>query len=231
MARRIYLGVAGTALLLLGGCASHRASSSAAKVDKEWVARVPPDKLGSVQQAELTEEQAREQITRAQVARKDAEAAKEVAQRNEEAAKSRHAAAKLALKSAEETGDPAAIEQAQAAACSAQHAVTLAEAETAWRDDAVTTLKSLEDMRQRELDVADAQLEQAEFEAVNANADVRAKELNAGDFASAVADARRRAAEQQHQVDSNLQREEQAKARWQQLQDQGYGGSGSQQQP
>ncbi|WP_043710940.1 hypothetical protein [Corallococcus macrosporus] len=229
MARRMYLGVAGTALLLLGGCASHRASSSA-KVEEEWVARVPPDELGSVQQAALAEEQAREQITRTQVARKDAEAAKEVAQRNEEAAKSRHAAARLALKSAEDTGDSAAIEQAQATACTAQHAVTLAEAETAWRDDAVTTLKSLEDMRQRELDVADAQLEQARYEAVNANADVRAKELNAGDFASAVADARRKASEQQNQVDANLQREEQAKARWQQLQEQGYGGSGSQQQ-
>lgn len=224
--RRMYLGMAGTALMLMGGCASHRSS---AKVDKEWVARVPPGDLGNVRQAQLTEEQAREQITRAQVDRQDAEAQREVAQRNEDAAKSRHEAGEAALEAAQAMGDVGAIERAQNTVCTAQHALTLAEAETAWREDAVTTLKSLEDMRQRELAVADAQLEQAEYDAVNANADVRAKELSPGDFSSAVADARRQAADQQRQVDANLQREEQAKARWQQLQDQGYGGSGSQQ--
>ncbi|NVI98268.1 hypothetical protein HV824_09035 [Myxococcus sp. AM009] len=224
--RRMYLGVAGTAVMLLGGCAAQRSS---AKVEKEWVARVPPGDLGNVRQAQLTEEQAQEQITRAQVASQDAEAAREVVQRNEDAAKARYEAGEAALEVAQATGDVAAIERAQNAACTAQHALTLAEAEAAWRDDAVTTSKSLEVMRQRELDVADAQLEQAEYEAVNANADVRAKELSPGDFSSAVADARRKAAEQQQQVDANLQREQQAKARWQQLQDQGYGGSGSQQ--
>ncbi|NOJ82361.1 hypothetical protein [Myxococcus xanthus] len=224
--RRMYLGMAGTAVMLLGGCASHRSS---AKVDKQWVARVPPGELGNVREAQLTEDHAREQRTRTQVARQDAEAEREVAQRNEDAAKSRREASESALEAAQATGDVAAIERAQNAACTAQHALTLAEAETAWRDDAVTTLKSLEVMRQRELDVADAQLEQAKYEAVNANADVRAKELSPGDFSSAVADARRKAADQQRQVDANLQREHQAKARWQQLQDQGYGGSGSQQ--
>ncbi|WP_426751178.1 hypothetical protein [Myxococcus sp. Y35] len=221
--RRMYLGVAGTALLMLGGCASHRSS---AEVDKEWVARVPPGQLGDVRQAQLTEEKAREQLTRARVATQDAEQALEVARRNEAAARDRQAVGELALEAAEETGDTAAIEQARTTACNAQHALTLAQAETAWRDDAVKTLKSLEVMRQRELDVAGAQLEQAEFKAVSANEDVRAEDMSAGDFSSAVAEARRKAAEQQHEVDANLQREKQARANYEQLRDQGYGGSG-----
>ena len=138
--RRMYLGVAGTALLLLGGCASHQRSS--AKVDKEWVARVPPEQLGGVRQAQLTEDQAREEIPRAHVATQDAEQALEVARRNEDAAKARHEADELALKAAKETGDLAAIEQARGAACDSQHALTLAQAETAWRNDAVDTMKA-----------------------------------------------------------------------------------------
>ncbi|AKQ67266.1 TolA protein [Myxococcus hansupus] len=223
----MYLGVAGTALLLLGGCASQQRSS--AKVDKEWVARVPSEQLGDVRQAQLAEDQAREQIPRARVAAQDAEQALEVARRNEAAAKSRHEADELAKKSAQEKGDLAAIEQARGAACESQHALTLAQAETAWRRDAVDTLKSLEVVRERELDVASAQLRQTQYEAVNANEDVRAQDLSAGDFSSAVADARRKAADQQRQADARLQREEQAKAHWEQLRDQGYGGSGSQQ--
>ncbi len=221
--RHMYLGVAGT-LLLLGGCASHHHAGG--KVDEAWVARVPPGQLGDVRQAQLTEEHAREQITRTKVARQDAEKALDVARRKETAAKSRNEAGALSLKAAKERGDAASIAQARSASCTTQHALTLAQAEAAWREDAVKTLKSLEDMRQRELDVARAQLQQAEYEAVNANEDVRARDLSAGDFSSAVAEARRRAADQQRQVDADLQRERQARSRWEQLRDQGYGGSG-----
>ncbi|GHG72968.1 hypothetical protein [Comamonas sp. JC664] len=227
--RRMYLGMAGTALLLLGGCASHQRSN--AKVDEEWVARVPQSQLGDVRQAQLTEDEAREQLPRARVATQDAEQALEVARRNEAAAKSRHEADALALKAAKETGDLAAIQKARGAACDSQHALTLAQAETAWRNDAVDTLKSLEVVRERELDVASAQLQQAQYEAVSANKDVRARDMSSGDFSSAVADARRRAADQQRQADERLQRENQAKAHWEQLRDQGYGGGGTQQAP
>jgi hypothetical protein len=223
--RRALVGVFSSALLILGGCSSGRAST---KVDEKWLARVPDDQLEGVREAQITQRKANDEVTRADVALRDAERALEVAQRNEDAAKSRRKAREAGLDAAKATGQGAEISRAKAELQGADTGLAAAQAEVAYRKRALTTLESLKNLRGRELAVADAELAQTEYQALKQSGDVRAQQLSGAEFAGAVADARRKAEDAQRDVDANLRQEREARAQWQQLRSQApaYGGSG-----
>lgn len=225
--RRVLVGVLGAVLLGLTGCGSTRSST---KVDEQWLARVPEAQLQDVRVAQSTQRKATDEVMRTKVALEDAKRARDVARQNEKAASQGQKAAKASLEAARTQGQGAAINQAQGALRGADLELATAQAESEYRDRAVKTLEALQDMRARELAVADAELAQQQYLALQRSGDVRAKELSGEDFAKAVADARSKAAKTQREVDALLQNERQARAQWQQLsnQTQAYGGSGAQ---
>ncbi|PTL76060.1 hypothetical protein [Vitiosangium sp. GDMCC 1.1324] len=225
--RRVLVGISGAVLLGLGGCSSTRSS---ARVNEEWLARVPEAQLEGVRQAQLVQKKATDEVTRAKVAIQDAKHAQEIARRNEEAARAHKKASEVAMAGARSKGQSTDIAQAQEYVRRADQESSVAQAEVGFRDQAVSTLEALERMRARELAVADAELAQQQYLALQRSGDLRAQQLSGADFAKAVADAKSKAAEAQREVDAHLQKERLAQAQWQQLRDQtqGYGGSGTQ---
>jgi hypothetical protein len=224
--RRVYMGVVmGAALAVLGGgCGSSRA----AKVDESWLARVPEERLGDVRSAQSERRKAQDEVTRADVALKDAERGLQVAQRNADVTRLRKEANEAALEAANATGQRADIERAKAELMNSETGVTAAKAQVNWRQKSIESLQASKELRERELELADARLHQAEYLALKQNGDVRAEELSEADFTSALAEAQRRVEDARKNVDSQSREEQQARAQWEQLrtESQGYGGSG-----
>lgn len=225
--RRVLVGVVmGAALTVLGGgCGSSRA----AKVDDSWLARVPEEQLGEVRGAQSERRKAQDEVSRADVALKDAERALEVARRNADASQLRKEANEAALEAANATGQRPDIERAKAELLNSETGVTAAQAQVNWRQQAIESLQSRKQLRERELEVADARLRQAEYLALKENGDVRAEEMSEADFSKAIAEAQRRVEDARRNVDSQAREEQQARAQWERLrsQAQGYGGSGT----
>jgi len=223
--RRALVGVLGAVLLGLVGCSSGRSS---ARVDEEWMARVPPEGMEAVHKARLTQNKAVDETTRAQVSLEDARRALEVARSNAEAAKARREADEAALLAARATAQASAIVQAQQRLREADLERSVAQAEVEFRERVVMTREALQQMRRRELAVADAELAQTQYLALLRSGDLRARQLSGEDFASALKQARSEAWQMQRQVDALLQRQRQSQARWRQLDEQtrAYGGSG-----
>jgi len=223
--RRALVGVLGAVLLGWVGCGSGRSS---AQVDEEWMARVPPEGMEAVHKARLTQNKAVDETTRAQVSLEDARRALEVARSNAEAAKARREADEAAMEAARATAQASAIVQAQQRLREADLERSVAQAEVEFRERVVMTREALQQMRRRELAVADAELAQTQYLALLRSGDLRARQLSGEDFASALKQARSEAWEMQRQVDALIQRQRQAQARWHQLdaQTRAYGGSG-----
>ncbi len=225
--RRVFVGVMlGASLAVLGsGCGS----TKAAKVDDSWLARVPEDQLGDVRNAQSERRKAQDEVTRADVALKDAERARQVARSNADASKLRKKANETALEAAQATGQRADIERAKAELMNSETGVTAAEAQVNWRQQSIEALQAQKELREHELEVADARLNQAEYMALKKNGDVRAEKLSEADFAANLAEAQRRVEESRKRVDSQSREEQQARAQWERLrtQAQGYGGSGA----
>ncbi|MCP3168700.1 hypothetical protein [Myxococcus qinghaiensis] len=226
--RQVLTGVVLGTALVLGGCSSSR-SASKQQVDESWMARVPESQLGDVRNAQAERLKAQDEVKRAEVAVKDAERAAQVAERNEEAAKLSTEANKTAVEAAQATGRASNISQAQAELKTMETRQAAAHAQLLWRQRAIETQKARRDLRQRELELADARLRQTELVALRNSDDVRAKELSEAEFTSAVANAQRNTEEAQRQVDERLRVERQARSDWEKLNGEarGYGGSGN----
>ncbi|MCP3136144.1 hypothetical protein [Pyxidicoccus xibeiensis] len=225
--RRALVAVLGAVLLGLGGCSSDRANT---KVEDEWLARLPPQEMEQVRKARLTQGKAQDEITRAQVSLEDAKRALEVAKANEDAAKARREVDEAELRAAREMGQEQVILQVQERFREGDLEFAAAQAQVDYWDRVVTTRESLQEMRARELDVANAELEMTEYVALQRAGDVRARQLDGEALATRLAEARDNAWQTQQRVEANLQRQRQAQARWQQLDDQleAYGGGGQQ---
>ncbi|EAU69257.1 hypothetical protein STIAU_7973 [Stigmatella aurantiaca DW4/3-1] len=211
--------------MVLSGCS---AGHSNTRVKEEWLARVPEEQLGSVREAQTQRLQANDAIVRADVEIRDAERALEVVRREEAAARLRKEAEEASVKAAEAQGQRDHIREAQASLKAAQGMQGAAKAQVAWREHVVETKKALKKLREREAEVANAELALAEYQALKRSGDVRADGLSEADFNSSVAKARGRLASAQKQVENDRKQERQARAQWENLrnQAQGYGGSG-----
>lgn len=223
--RRVLGIVLGVSLLGAAGCGSGRSST---RVDEEWLARVPPAQMEEVRKARLTQSKAMEETVRAEVSVEDARRELEVARQSEEAAKSRMDVDEAALAAAREKAQGAEILQAQRRMREGELELAAAQAEVDFQERKLATREALEVMRARELAVADAEVAQAEYQALVRSGDIRARQLDGQEIASRLAEARRVAWETQKAVDANLQVQRQARARWERLEAmlQGYGGSG-----
>ncbi|RKH61730.1 hypothetical protein [Corallococcus llansteffanensis] len=227
MKRHWVAGLAmGASMVFLAGCGS----SKAARVDDKMMARVPEDQLGEVREAQQARTKAADNVTRAEVAVRDAERAADVSRRNGDAARSRMEAEQAAVKAAEATGQSGPIAQAQTRLQGAAAGRAAAEAEVAWHLRKTDTLKAEKGLRDAELKVADAELNQAQYKALERSGDVRAKDMSESEFLSAIADAKREVEDSRRRVDEQRRTEQDARAQWERLRSQtpqAFGGSGS----
>jgi colicin import membrane protein len=222
--RRAVVAVLGTSLMILGGCGTGRNT----EIKDSWMARVPEEQMGDVRQAQAHRRQISDEVARANVAIGDAERALEVARRSAEAAKLRKDAAKVQLEAARETGQQDSIQAAEAQLQVADLELAAARAQVDWRKENVDAWKAQRELREREFELADAELNYAQYQALKENEDVRAQSLTEGDFLSILADAKRKTLEARRDADERTQRAQQMRAQWEQLREQaqGYGGSG-----
>lgn len=221
--RHALAAVLGASLWLLGGCASQKT-----EVKDSWLARVPEAELGSVRQAQANQHRASDAVTRADVAIGDAERAREVARRNVDAARNRKKAEEATLKAAEMTGQSASIAQAQAQLQGADAELAAAQAQVDWRAENVDAWRSQKRLRERELELADAQLSHARFLALRQHGDVRVQDISEGNLKHSISRAQDRVASARRDADERAQSAQQARVSWERLrmQAQGYGGSG-----
>jgi colicin import membrane protein len=222
--RRACVAVLGASLMILGGCGMGRNT----EVKESWLARVPEERLVNVRQAEALKRQATDNVLRADVAIEDAGRALDIARRNAEAAKLRKDTAKAQVEAAKATGQQASIQQAEGQLQAEEAALAAARAQVAWRKENMEAWNAQKELRQRELQVADAELNHAQYRALKENGDVRAQQLTEGDFLSVLSKARRETLEARRDVDEQMQEARQARAQWERLREQaqGYGGSG-----
>ncbi|WP_225411104.1 hypothetical protein [Stigmatella hybrida] len=223
--RTALLVAASGALVALSGCSAGHANT---RVKDEWMARVPESELGDVREAQTQRLQANDAIVRADVEIRDAERALEVVRREEGAARMRKEAEQASVKAAEAKGQRDQIGDAQASLKAAQGMHEAAKAQVAWREHVVEMKKGQKELREREAEVANAELSLAEYRALKNSGDVRADQLSEADFNKAVSEARSRLASTQKKIEKSQKQEREARAQWENLRDraQGYGGSG-----
>lgn len=229
--RRVLGGVLATFLLGMGGACSSSHSHKkveTAKVEDSWMARVPPDQMNDVRQAQLVVSTAEEHQKRAKVSVEDGKRELQVAKEQQKATEARRKAADAALSAAKEGGQANDINLAQNGLVQANTEIAAAKAETDLRQKTLTTRESIEKARESELKVAEAELAQTRFLTLQRTGDVRAKEVNGDELARNLEEARAKARDDAAKVDANLSEQKQAQATWEQLdaQVQAYGGSG-----
>lgn len=217
------LGLGGLVFIL--GCGGARANT---RVDDAWLARVPAEQLGGVYQARTASRQAEDEVRRQQVQHEDAQRALGVARLELKAAQTHVQSRAAAFEAARATGRGDEIGRAQDAFRASQEAEAASKAQLAWREQQVDALQAERRVAERRVEVASAQLDLAEFEALRGSGDVRAQNLSGPDFQLRLIDAQRK--ETQARIDAERLRraESVARARWEQLRPkaEGYGGSG-----
>lgn len=215
------------ALLGIGGCAH---GSKEAKVEESWVARVPEDQLGSVKEARSAQQSAEDDVQRAEVARDDAEQALKAERQRADAAKKEADANKTELKAAQETGQQDRINAATQKQNESQAVVAAAEARVKWFEKEKDAKAAEVDVKNRKVDVAKAQLEFAEYQALKNAGDTRVKDMSEANFRAEISKAESKQAEAEQKVSQLRNEAKEARAEWrrQHEQLQGIGGGGTQ---
>ncbi len=219
--KQVAVGALGLVALGLPGCASSRGS-----VDDSWLARIPESELSGVNAAQSKLQQAKDEVTKAEVAHKDAQQSYEVAGHNRDATKNRIEADQTAVKAAEGKGQQDAIRSAQSALATSEGASSKAEAELRYRKEQVDAKAASQVVTKSKEELAAAELEMAQYEALKKNNDVRARKLSEPDFRAKVADAQAKVAQAEQKVHEEEQQAQQARLDVDRMNGSGMGGSG-----
>jgi colicin import membrane protein len=214
-----------TALALVClGCAS----GSGTRIEDSWLARVPADRLSEVHASRAAKRAAEDQVLRARATTQDAERAITVVRKEEESAAAMREAELASLEAAKARGQADGINQAERRIKDATAHQSAARARLEWQRNLIDVSKARELLREREVEVADARLDLAEFEALREHGDVRVKPLSESSFREEIEEAERRVDRARRSLDRRARDAEGARARFEGLKDQarGYGGSG-----
>lgn len=231
MLRRVLVCVAWGLAVVGSGCAHNAAR--APEIKDEWVARVPQEQLQPLYQARHDFRASQDEVTRAEVAVRDADSAVSVRKTRLDAAGSRVKAAEQELKAAERTGDPNQIAQARSGLQQARQNETVAQADRKVAEEQRDVAQAQKQLAEARVKTEQARVEQAKYKVLQANNDTRVKDINPLEFDQAITaslnkerDAKMKLQEQQSQVASAEQRLRDAR------QQSAVGGAGSQgQQP
>jgi chromosome segregation ATPase len=215
-------GMAATVFLLAacGGAREARDTSTAPKIDEAWLARVPPEDMAPVEDARTQLRAQEDELSRARVAKQDAENQRTVARNEEETAKAAVKTAESQLKAAEAQGQAPEIAEARAALERARLARQVAEANRQRADQAVEVADARIEAQEAEVKLARNFVSQAEYRALLANGDTRAAELDPAAFDQAIATSQNEANQAQARVQQREQKLQTAARRHDQLRQQ-----------
>jgi len=222
-----------TAALALAGCATG-SSVKSDTVSDEALARVPADKMGSVNQARLDVSKAKDTLNRENLRLTQAKKYVDVANNEVKISQEQLNRDKSAQEAANYARNDPAASQSQSSMGLARQREQVANAHLKAANELVTYAQARVGAAQKAVDLANARLEQAEFKAVQASGDSAAKNIDGQAIAKHVEDARIALEQERTKVTQAKASATAARTSWIALRDQlpadqrfGVGGSGS----
>jgi len=222
-----------TAALAVAGACAH-GSSRSDTVSDEVLARVPPNQMGSVDQARMDVNKAKDNLARENLRMNQAKKYVDVANNEVKIAEEQINRDKAAQDAANYARNDQAAAQSQSASGLARQRQQVAQAHVKAANELVTYAQSRVDAAQKAIDLANARLEQAKFKAVQASGDPAANNIDGAAIAKRVEDARIALEQERTKVAQTKANASAARTSWVALRDQlpadqrfGVGGSGS----
>jgi colicin import membrane protein len=229
---RIRLLAAMAAVAVAGACA--HGSTRSDTVSDEVLARVPPDKMGGVNQARLDVAKAKDTLARENVSHEKAKRYIEVANNEVAIAKAQIDHNESAQKAADYARNDPAASQSQSAMGLARQREQVANSHVNAAQELEKYSAARVSAASKAVDLANARLEQAEFKAVQASGDRAVNDIDGQAIAKRVEDARVALEQERAKVSQTKASASAARSSWIALRDQlpadqrfGVGGSGS----
>ena len=229
---RIRLLAAMAAVAVAGACA--HGSTRSDTVSDEVLARVPPDKMGGVNQARLDVAKAKDTLARENVSHEKAKRYIEVANNEVAIAKAQIDHNESAQKAADYARNNPATSQSQSAMGLARQREQVANSHVNAAQELEKYSAARVTAASKAVDLANARLEQAEFKAVQASGDRAVNDIDGQAIAKRVEDTRVALEQERAKVSQTKASASAARSSWIALRDQlpadqrfGVGGSGS----
>ncbi|MGQ0506321.1 MAG: hypothetical protein ACT4TC_13495 [Myxococcaceae bacterium] len=159
------------------GCASH-----APEIKSEWVARVPPERMGPIEHARQENRRAEHEMARSKLLVDDAKRARSVEESELSAAQSQLAAANKSVEAAELQGNGLAITDARAKYQKAQQDLDRARDRLASSRTRIEYSESRRQLAEARLARTSAEVNRAEYQVLHGLGDTRVQELQPTDF-------------------------------------------------
>ncbi len=201
--RHLVFGSVVCGALLLGACAGGQKGpemAEAPKIEDSWLARVPAQDLGNVEQARTERRMAQDEVDRAQVDVTDAENQLKVSESKIAAAESQVEAADAQVEAAKQTGDRMRIEEAEQNLEDRKLAAQAAEQRVEMEKARVDAAKTRHQLAEARLGTRDVMVSRAEYETLRAQGDTRVADIDPTRFDQAIADRRAREAQLEGQL-------------------------------
>jgi len=229
---RMRVLVASAALALAAACA--HGSSRSDTVSDEALARVPPDQLGTVNQARLDVSKAKDNLARENLRLNQAKKYVDVANNEVKIADEQLNRDKAAQEAANYARNDQGATQSQSAMGLARQRQQVAQAHVQAANQLVNYAQERVNAANKAVDLANARLESAKFKAVQASGDPAANNIDGQAIAKRVEDARIALEQERTKVAQMKATATSARTTWTSLRDQlpadqrfGVGGSGS----
>lgn len=173
------------------GCASSRSHESGPKVSDADLGRLSPDQMAIVDQARQAAATAHDELARARLREQQVQQEVSLAKADRTAADADAQRAAAEAKIANESREPTALQRAQQLQQQASLHKQAADAHLEWANKVTDARKAQVTSAQKQVDLADAQLEWAKLRALQAANIPAASKYDAGKFQQAVDDARK----------------------------------------
>ena len=230
---RIRVLAAMAALAVVGACA-HGSSVKSDTVSDEALARVPPDKMAGVNQARLDVAKAKDTLARENLSHEKAKRYIEVANNEVSIAKAQIERDQSAQQAADYARNEKTATQSQSAMGLARQREQVANSHVNAAQELEKYSAARVSAAQKAVDLANARLEQAEFQAVQATGDPVINNIDGQAIGKRVEDARVALEQERAKVSQTKASASAARSSWVALRDQlpaaqrfGVGGSGS----
>jgi colicin import membrane protein len=216
--KRAVIGAAAVAGLA-GGCATSK-SASAPEIKDDWVARVPPEQMGPVNDARDSKRKAEDDVARAEVAVKDAKNELDVAKNRHAAQKKMGDAERAALKAAQDRGDPQALTSATQRTQRAELQEKVQKAVVDFGQQRVEAREAALDLAKAELKLKENTLARVEYEALSARKDTRVQDVDPQSFVAATQQREADIAQRKAKLNQEESELRTARENWQRLNEQ-----------
>ena len=184
------------------------------EISDSWLDTVPREKQWSVGKHRDSRQRALKELAGADVAIKEAEPRLNTTRLQAEAAKLRREGYEKLLEADRLTGSQGSTPQSEGWLRASEAWLAAAEAELRWCKENLSAWRAVKQRWERELQLADAELNYARYKTLKEQADPRVASLTEQDFLSEIADAKEELADALSDADSQKEKAHQVRAQW-----------------